>query len=355
MLTCYESACKGAVVTEIFTTDKVQEITNLQYMNNPKGFKARFQTVFGFTKEVFSNFSDDKVLKFSAALSYYTVFSIAPLLTIVISVFANYFGLEAVQGKIFGQINGLVGADAAKQIQEMISNTHQSGNSFIASVISAIILVIVATGIFVEIQDSINSIWGLKSKPKSGIVKMLLNRVISFSLIISLGFIAIVSLVLDAAVAAISELMARIPGAGLYFIVIIKYALNFTILSFMFAVIFKVLPDAKIKLRDVIKGAMLTAVLFIIGKFGIGLYVSKTNLGSVYGAAGSIVVILVWVYYTAVILYLGAEFTKVYSIKYGSKITPNNYAVWVKTTEDDDTDKTLVQVKSEEKSSQDAE
>lgn len=310
--------------------------------------KVTFKTVFAFIKEVFSNFSDDKVLKFSAALSYYTVFSIAPILTIIISIFANYFGLDAVQGKIFGQINGLVGADAAKQIQDMIGNTHKSGNTFIASVISVVVLVLGATGIFGEIQDSINSIWGLKSKPKAGIIKLILNRLISFSLIISMGFIAMVSLVLDAAVAAISELMTRIPGAGEYFIIIIKYALNFVILSVMFAVIFKVLPDAKIKWRDVMKGSILTAILFIIGKFAIGLYVSKTNVGSVYGAAGSIVVILVWVYYTAVILYFGAEFTKVYSLKYGSKIMPNHYAVWVNVKEEEHADVPMHEVKKPE-------
>lgn len=317
-------------------------------MSNSIGFKARFKNVFSFLKEVFSNFSDDKVLKYSASLSYYTVFSIAPILIIIISIFTNYFGIEAVQGKIFGQIKGLVGSEAAAQIQGMMSNTHKSGNTFIASVISVIVLVLGATGIFGEIQDSINSIWGLKSKPKAGIIKLILNRLISFSLIVSMGFIAMVSLILDAAVAAISELLTRIPGAGLVFIQIIKYSLNFVIITGMFAIIFKVLPDAKIKWRDVIKGAILTCILFIIGKFAIGLYVGKTNLASVYGAAGSIVVILVWVYYTAVILYFGAEFTKVYSIKYGSKIMPNNYAVWIKVKEEEQPHQPLHEVKKGE-------
>lgn len=319
-------------------------------MSKPIVFKSRFKNTFSFLKEVFSNFSDDKVLKFSASLSYYTVFSIAPILIIVISIFTNYFGMAAVEGKIFGQINGLVGSEAAKQIQDMMGNTQKSGNTFLASMVSGFILVLGATGIFAEIQDSINSIWGLKSKPKTGIIKLLLNRLISFSLIISLGFIAMVSLVLDAAVAAISELLTKIPGAGFVFIEIIKYALNFVIITGMFAIIFKVLPDAKIKWRDVIKGAMLTAVLFILGKFGIGLYVGKANLASVYGAAGSIVIILVWVYYTAVILYFGAEFTKVYSIKYGSKIMPNQYAVWIKVKEEEQPRQALHEVKKDEQS-----
>ena len=296
-----------------------------------------FKNTFAFLKEVFSDFIDDKVLKYSAALSYYTVFAIAPFLTIIISVTSMVFGKNAnVQEKLFAQINGLLGSEAAKQIQEMITNTQRSGNSWIASVISVIVLIVVATGIFAEIQDSINSIWGLKSKPSAGILKMLLNRLISFSLIVSLGFVLMVSLALNAIVDAISGQLANIvPGAGVYLLSIINLALTFVVVSFLFAVIFKVLPDAKIKWRDVMKGAFLTAILFIIGRYLIGLYVAKSNLSCLYGAAGSIAVILVWVYYTAIILYFGAEFTKVYSIKYGSKILPNDYAVFVKVKEEE--------------------
>ncbi len=318
-------------------------------MANATGFKARLKNVWGFLKEVMSDFSDDKAMKYSASLSYYTVFSIAPILIIIISIMGIFFGREAVSGHITSQIQGLVGQDAAKQIQAMIANTHRSGNTFVASVISIIILVIGATGIFAEIQDSINSIWGLKSKPKTGIVKIIINRLISFSLIISLGFVSMVALLLNAVVDAISTKLGQIvPGAGLIFVNIINYVLSFVIISFMFAVIFKVLPDARIKWRDVIKGAMLTAVLFIIGRSLIGLYVANSNLGSVYGAAGSIVIILVWVYYTAIILYFGAEFTKVYSIKYGSKITPNDYAVWIKVKEEEQPHQSLEEVKKDE-------
>lgn len=312
---------------------------------------SRFKNIIAFLKEVFTNFSDDKVLKFSAALSYYTVFSIAPILTIIISIFARIFGRDAVQNQVFSQINGLVGNEAAKQIQDMIINTNKSGNTLIASIISIVVLVFTATAIFGEVQDSINSIWGLKSKPKAGIIKLVINRLISFSLIISLGFVAMVSLVLDAAVTAVSDLLATIPGVGVYFVMIINYALNFTVVAFMFSVMFKVLPDAKIKWRDVIKGAVITAILFIIGKELIKWYVDTFNPGSVYGAAGSIVILLLWVYYTAIILYFGAEFTKVYSIKYGSKILPNDYAVFVKVKEEEQPqDKALHEVKKEEDS-----
>lgn len=314
-------------------------------MANNKGFGAKVKTVFGFMKEVFSNFSDDKVMKFSASLSYYTIFSIAPVLVIIISIAGYFFGKEAIQGQIFGQIHGLVGAEAAVQIQDMIGKTHSSGKTFFASVISVIVLIIGATTVFGEIQDSINSIWGLKSKPKAGIIKMVLNRLISFSLIISLGFVAMVSLLLNTVVDVLSDRLARlIPGSEPFFVEGLNYLLIFIVITGMFAVIFKVLPDAKIKWADVIRGAVLTAILFIIGKFVISIYVQKSDLGSVYGAAGSIVILLVWVYYTAVILYFGAEFTKVYAIRYGSKIHPNEYAVWVKVSEEEQPNKALHEV-----------
>ena len=297
---------------------------------------------------MFSGFSDDKVLKYSASLSYYTVFSIAPILILIISVCGLIFSRNTVQEAIQGQISGLIGPEAATQIQEMITNSQKSGNSFIASVISTIVVVIGATGIFGEIQDSINSIWGLKSKPKRGFIKIILNRLISFSLIISLGFILMVSLALNAFIAAVTSRLASVfPDSGVFFITVVDQIISFIVISFLFAVIFKVLPDAKIKWRDVSKGAILTGLLFVIGRFLIALYVAKSNMTTVYGAAGSIIIIMVWVYYTAVILYFGAEFTKVYSINYGSKIMPNDYAVWVQVKEEEKPHQPLDQVKEE--------
>jgi len=313
-----------------------------------KAARHKTITVFSFLKEVMTNFSEDRVLKYSASLSYYTVFSIAPILIIIISVAGIFFGRDAVEGQIAGQISGLVGREAADQIQAMIGNTHKSGNNVFASIVSVCVLIIGATSIFGEIQDSINSIWGLKSKPEKGLIKLLITRLISFSLIISLGFIAMVSLLLDTAISVVSEFLGRIPGAGLYFVKSLNYALNFVVISFMFSVIFKVLPDAKIKWRDVIKGAIITAILFILGREVISFYVAKNNFMSIYGAAASIVIILVWVYYTAVILYFGAEFTKVYAINYGSKILPNDYAVWIKVTQQEEANKPLAEVKKEE-------
>lgn len=316
-------------------------------MTAPKTKKINFKSIFGFIKDLFSGFSDDKCLKYSASLSYYTVFSIAPMIIVIISAAGIIWGREAVQGRIRDQISGLVGPEAGEQIQSIISKTHTSGDTIIASTISIIVVVLGATAVFGEIQDSINSIWGLKSKPKRGIFKIILNRLISFSMLISLGFILMVSLTINTFVSIItSQLTSIIPGVGTYVLLIINQALIFLILSVLFGAIFKVLPDAKIKWRDVSKGAMLTAVLFMIGKYLIGIYVEKSNLTSVYGAAGSIVIIMVWVYYTAVILYFGAEFTKVYSLKYGSRIVPNDYAVWVKVNEEEQPHQTLEEAKT---------
>ncbi|GAC1604574.1 MAG: YihY/virulence factor BrkB family protein [Chitinophagaceae bacterium] len=294
----------------------------------------KIKQVFFFLKQVVSDFVDDKALKFSASLSYYTVFSIAPFLAIIISFSGFFFGREAIQGELYPQINGLVGHDAALQIQQMITNIHLSKNNFFATALSFVVLIAGATGIFSEIQDSINHIWNLKSKPKRGLLKMLINRLISFSLIISLGFLLMVSLLLNTLVDALSrQLLKLLPGNGVYVVDGVNNCLMFILVSLLFGIIFKVLPDAKIRWKDVIVGAVATAVLFMAGKFCIGFYLGHSNLSSVYGTAGSIIIVMLWVYYSAVILYFGAEFTKVYAKHYGGEILPNDYAVWIKTKE----------------------
>jgi membrane protein len=294
----------------------------------------KLKQVFSFLKQVINEFIDDKALKFSASLSYYTVFSIAPFLAIIISFSGYFFGREAVQGEIYPQINELVGHDAALQIQQMITNIHLSKTSLFATILSFAVLIVGATGIFSEIQDSINFIWNLKSKPKRGLLKMLINRLISFSLIISLGFLLMVSLLLNTVVDALSkQLLKLMPGRGVYVVDVVNNCLMFMLVSLLFGIIFKVLPDAKIRWKDVMVGSVATAVLFMVGKFCIGFYLGHSNLSSVYGTAGSIIIVMVWVYYSAVILYFGAEFTKVYAKHYGGKILPNDYAVWIRTKE----------------------
>ena len=294
--------------------------------------KRKFLKIYLFTKQVFLEFSDVGGMKFSAALSYYTVFAMAPVLVMIISIFGLFFAgkKEAIQESIFSEITQMVGSEAAAQVQSLIQNVHLSGNGLFATIVSSALLLLAATSIFGEIQDSINKIWGLKSKPKKAWWKLIINRMLSFSVIISVGFVLLISLLMNALVAALSGYMQqKIPGSGTIFILVMDQVLTFVITTFIFAMIFKILPDAKIAWKDVIKGAVLTAILFTLGKFGIGYYVGRSNLGNVYGAAASIIILMVWVYYSAIILYLGAAFTKVYARHYGGKIVPNKYAVWV--------------------------
>ncbi|TWW01804.1 YihY/virulence factor BrkB family protein [Chitinophaga pinensis] len=282
-------------------------------------------------KQTVNDFMDDKVLKLSAALSYYTIFSIAPMLIVIITLCDVFLGKEAIEGSVYGQINDMVGNEAALQIQQMIKNAALSGDSTVATVIGIVTLIIGATSVFGEIQDSINFIWQLKAKPKNGLLKMLLNRLLSFSMVVSLGFILMVSLAMNGIIELFSRQLAILfPQVTMVLVYIINLALTFLIISFLFAIIFKVLPDAKVRWKHVIVGAVTTAILFMIGKFAIGMYLGSSKVGTAYGAAGSIVIILLWVYYSAIILYFGAEFTQVYVQHFGGKIRPNEYAVYVK-------------------------
>ena len=290
--------------------------------------------VFRYIKEVFSEFSADDIFKYSASLAYYTVFSVAPILVIIISLSGLFFGKVAVQGRVYHELNGLVGSDAAIQIQETIRNIHLTGNNFVATVTSFVLLIIAATTIFGEIQDSLNKMWGLKIKSKKVWWKLILTRLISFSLIISIGIIMSISLILNAVVAAFGKFISRYSqNYSLYFVDFVNDVLSLVVATFLFSMLFKILPDAKIKWKDVVIGGMVTAVFFTLGKIGIGFYLGKSNFTTLYGAAGSIIIFMVWVYYSAVILYLGAEFTKVYANLYGGKITPNDYAEWIVTEE----------------------
>ncbi len=288
-----------------------------------------FKGLWKVLKNSFNGFSDDKVMKLSAALAYYTVFSIGPLLIVIVSICGIFFGREAIQGSIYGQIQGFVGADAASQLQEIIKNAAIGGKGKTAAIVGIITLLIGATTMFAEMQDSINTIWNLKTKPKKAAWKILIrNRLLSFGVIGSLGFLLLVSLAISGLIEALSNRLSNyFPGITVIFFYILNLVITFGVITILFAVIFKVLPDAKIKWKDVMAGAIATAILFMLGKFAISFYISKSSVGSTYGAAGSLVVLLVWIYYSSIILYFGAEFTKAYAMKYGSDIMPNEYTV----------------------------
>ncbi|MEI6948526.1 YihY/virulence factor BrkB family protein [Paraflavisolibacter sp. H34] len=290
--------------------------------------KVTFKGLWEVLKASFSGFSDDKVTKLSASLAYYTIFSLGPLLIVIIFLCSIFFGREAVEGTIYFQMESFVGKDAALQMQQIIKNAAVAGKGMVAATIGFVTLLIGATTVFAEIQDSINSIWGLKPKPKTGWIKLLMNRLLSFSVIISLGFLLLVSLALSALIDGLMRrLQIMFPDVAVVFVYIVNLLLTFGVTTLLFAIIFKVLPDAKIKWKDVLAGAIATSVLFMIGKLLISLYISKAEVGSTYGTAGSLVILLVWVYYSSIILYFGAEFTKAYALKFGSEIYPNDYAV----------------------------
>lgn len=296
--------------------------------------KVSIKGIWEVIKNSFSGFSDDKVTKMSGSLAYYTIFSMAPLLIIIISLSGFFFGQDAAEGKVYGQLAGFVGADTASQLQEIIKNASLAGKGKVAALIGGVTLLIGSTTVFAEIQESINMIWGLKPKPKRGWLKMLKNRVLSFSVIIGLGFLLVVSLGVTTLIDSFSAgLRAHFPDVTIVVFYILNLLITLAVITAIFAVIFKVLPDAKIKWKDVLSGAITTGVLFMLGKFAISFYISKSNVGSTYGAAGSLVILLLWVYYSAIILYFGAEFTKAFAVKYGSEIHPDDYAVTTKTVE----------------------
>ena len=292
--------------------------------------KITMHIAYRILKETLQGFIDNRALKFSASLSYYTIFSLAPLLLLMISLASVFFGRDAIQGQVFGEINGLIGNQAAAQIQDIIKNMELSGKTNFAIIVGGITLLIGATTVFGEIQDSINIIWKVKAKPKRSWLKWIEDRLLSSSLIAGLGFLLIVSLMINGLLLALSEWLKNyFPYVTLIIFQIINVIISFGVITMLFGVIFKVLPDAKIAWKDVSAGAFFTACLFMLGRFLIGLYVDFSGTGSAYGAAGSLIVILVWVYYTAAILYFGAEFTKVYAEFMGARIEPADYAVYV--------------------------
>jgi membrane protein len=296
--------------------------------------KISFKGIWKVLKNTFKGFSGDRILKLSASLAYYTVFSMGPLLLMIISLTSIFFGRQAVEGKVYGQLEGFIGHDTAIQLQQMIKNAAIMGKGELAAIVGGVALVLGATSVFGEIQDSINMIWGLKLKPRQGIWNIIRNRLLSFSIIVGLGFLLLVSLVFATLVDAFSSrLQNKFPSISILLFYIINVILTFVVTTLIFGCIFKVLPDARIRWNDVLAGAIMTALLFMLGKFAISFYISKSHVGTTFGAAGSLVVLLLWIYYSSVILYIGAEFTKKYAVEYGAEIYPSEYAITVKQVE----------------------
>jgi membrane protein len=266
-----------------------------------------------------SSWIEDYAPSMGAALSYYTLFSLAPLLLIVLSVAGLVFGGEAARGELFAQLQGLLGHDGAAAVESLLASVQVSGKGPLGTVVGVVLLAVGATTVFGELQSDLDRIWRRPQKQQSGVWKLVRSRLLSFGLILALGFLLIVSLVASAAISALGKWWAPVFGAWEWLAQVINLVVSFGLLTAMFTLIYKLMPSVDIAWRDVLLGSAVTAALFTIGKWLIGLYIGTAGVGSGFGAAGSIVVVMVWVYYSAQIFLLGAEFTWVYAGRYGSR------------------------------------
>lgn len=278
-------------------------------------------------KKTFKEWNDKDPFRQSAVIAYYAIFSIPGLLVLIIAITGYFFGKDAVNENILAQISSTLGADTAAQIKEILIKASESKSTVWGSIIGGITILVGATGVFVELQVTLNAIWQVKVVPKTGILPILKARLFSFGLILAIAFLLTISLVLSTALAAVGVL---IKGGESAFVVMIFNVLNFVfslvIISFLFALMFKVLPDAKVQWKHVWLGSILTGLLFTIGKTALAFYFSTAEPASVYGAAGSVILILLWVSYSSMILFFGAEFTFIYAKKYTGKVAPSDIA-----------------------------
>jgi membrane protein len=265
---------------------------------------------FALFKKTWTEFSDDKAQRLGAALAYYTIFSLGPILLIAVSIAGLVFGREAAQGRIAAELQGVFGANVANELNTMIASAGKKGRGTIAMIIGIVTLLLGAAGVFGQLKDALNTIWNVEEKKSGGIMTTIRQRFLSMAMVLGVGFLLLVSLVIDAAISAMGA------GLGQAFQLIVSLG----VITVLFAMIFRYLPDTHIEWRDVWLGAGFTAFLFVIGKFALGLWLGKGSVGSAYGAAGSLVILLVWIYWSAQILFFGAEFTQVYANAHGSRI-----------------------------------
>jgi membrane protein len=269
-------------------------------------------------RDTLKSWMDDYAPSMGAAIAYYTVFSLAPLLLIVTSIAGVVFGPEAARGEIVAQLSGLMGPQAAEMIENLILSVADSEKGWLATSIGLLLMLIGATTVFGELQSALDRIWDAPPREGSGLINLLRTRLLSFGLILAVGFLLLVSLVLSAALAALGRWWAPFFGAWEALLHAVNFAVSFGMVTVIFALIYKIMPSVRIRWRDVWVGAAVTALLFTIGKLLIGLYIGKSGVASGWGAAGALVVLLVWVYYSAQIFLLGAEFTWLCAHRYGS-------------------------------------
>ncbi|WP_020570981.1 YihY/virulence factor BrkB family protein [Neolewinella persica] len=290
-----------------------------------------FKKIFQFTKDLINAYTEDDALNLGAALAYYTVFSFAPMLVVATSVASYFFGQEAINGRLNSELISLLGPNAAQTLSEIISNAYVSGDTLWATAISLGTLLFAATGVFSNLKISLNKIWNIQSTPTNGILAFIFTRLLSFSFVIGMGFLLMTTLIINAFVIGFMDQIASfIPALGPLMLAVTSWFVSTIVTAFIFLLLFRFLPDARARWRDLWAGAIFTALLFGLGRFLIGFYIGNSDFSSTYGAAGALITLLVWTYYNSQILFLGAEFTQVWARWRGNPIVPTKDAVKVK-------------------------
>ena len=277
-------------------------------------------------KQSFKDFNEDRAPMLGAALAYYTLFSIAPILVLATGVAGLVFGEQAVQGQLSSQLEDMIGPQGADAVEMMLANMHQEGGGVIAVVVGAVTLILGATTAFLQLQAALNTVWEVR-RQGGGIKGMLLQRVTGFGMVLGIGFLLMVSLIVSAVLSGLQDQLDRILPGGEVLWQGVNMVVSLGVFTVLFALIYRYLPDVEIEWRDVWFGGLVTAVLFTIGKFAIGFYLGRSSVGSGYGAAGSLVVLMVWIYYSAQIVLFGAEVTQAYARMQGRRIQPSQGAV----------------------------
>jgi membrane protein len=281
------------------------------------------RVIWDLLKATYEEYSADNAQTLGAALAFYTTFSLAPLLILLTAALGFVLGQKTVQAEILRRVEELIGAKGALVVSQVVQSAYGKGSGLIATVAGIILILVGATSAFVMLRQALNIMWGVKLEAEGGVRGVVRARLLSFVMVLIIGLILVLSLIASAALAALGGFLGKLVAVPFFLFQLADYVLSFALLTLLFALVFKVLPDVDIVWTDVWIGAVITALLFILGKFLLGLYLGRSTISSAYGAAGSLVVILLWVYYSAQILFLGAEFTQVYANRFGSKVAPH--------------------------------
>ncbi len=285
-------------------------------------------------KETVHEFFEDDSFSYASSIAFSTIFSLPAILIIALSIGSTFYERNVVQDELINQIGRLVGSETAKEVENILQQAAFDSTGWWAKTIGIITLFISATTVFMSLQSSLNKIWGIKPKPQRGWLKYIINRLVSLAMVISFGFVLLVSLVIDTVLVVFQGMLSRVmEGITLYLVTGLNLLISLAFITVIFGLLFKVLPDARIKWRNVWVGALITTLLFTLGKYLIGFYLGNSSFNSAYGAAGSLVIILLWVYYSTVIFLFGAEFTSVYAKFSGAPVQPYNNAVKIQTVE----------------------